>query len=160
MSNYAPTRDEIANQIKAVSGIGKVFNHRRHSSEWATFLNLFKDNNGLINVCWISRADDAETASGIGSEDEASQIVWVQEDEYWEIEFLYGFKDDDDNGTPSEYGFNTIVDAVEDKFRFLQNLNGKAWKSFPLNRTSSTFGTLGEVLCHRAVWRLRLQHHL
>ena len=161
MSAYAATRDEIANQLKSVSGIGKVYNHRRHSSEWATFLSRFKDPaTGLINVTWISRVDDSEAGNGIGSMDEANQFVWVQEDEYWEIETLYGFKDDDDNGSPSEYGFNTLVDAVEDKFRFLQNLNGKAYMSFPLNRTSSTFGTLGEVLCHRAVWRLRLQHHL
>jgi len=160
MSGYATTRDEIATQLKAVSGIGKVYNHRRHSADWTTFLSRFKDTNGLINVCWITRVDDSESANGIGSMDEAAQVTWVQEDEYWEIEFLYGFKDDDDTGSPSEYGFNTLVDLIEDKFRFLQNLNGKAYASFPLNRTGSTFGMLGEVLCHRAVWRLRVQHHL
>jgi hypothetical protein len=158
--NYATVRDEIKAQLNAVSGIGKVYKHRRHSADWGTFLSRFKDTTGLINVCWFSRVDDTEVASGLGSTDEAGEIVWVQENEFWEIELYYGFKDDEDDGTPSEYAFNTLVDAIETKFRYLQNLNGKTWKSFPLNRTSSTFGTLGEVLCHRAVWRLGLQHRL
>jgi hypothetical protein len=158
--NYATVRDEIKAQLNAVSGIGKVYKHRRHSADWGTFLSRFKDPTGLINVCWFSRVDDTETATGTGSTDEAGEITWVQEDEYWEIELYHGFKDDEDDGTPSEYAFNTLVDAIETKFRFLQNLNGKARYSFPLNRTSCTFGALGDVLCHRAVWRLKLQHRI
>jgi hypothetical protein len=158
--NYATVRDEIKAQLNAVSGIGKVYNHRRHSADWASFLARFKDSNGFINVCWISRGDDTEGGTGLGSTDEAGEITWVEENEFWEIEFYYGFKDDDDTGSPSEYGFNALVDAIETKFRFLQNLNGKAWASFPLNRISATMGMLGEVLCHHAAWRLKIQHRI
>jgi len=160
MSNYATVRAEIKAQLGAVTGIGKLYDHRRHSADWKTFLDRFKTATGLINVCWFTRVDDSESPQGLGSEDEASEIVWIQENEYWEIELFYGFKDDEDDGSPSEYGFNVLVDAIETKFRYLQNLNGKARKSFPLNRTSATMGMLGEVLCHRAVWRLGLQHRL
>jgi hypothetical protein len=160
MSSYATVRAEIKAQLGAVTGIGKLYDHRRHSADWKTFLDRFKTATGLINVCWFSRVDDVEAGEGTGSTDEVSEIVWVQEDEYWEIELYHGFKDDEDDGSPSEYGFNTLVDAIETKFRFLQNLNGKARRSFPLNRTSATMGMLGEVLCHRAVWKLRLQHHI
>lgn len=159
--NYAPVRDEIKTQLEAVTGIGQVFNHRRHASDWAQFLSLFKTAGGLINMCWISRAEDTEQPEvSPGSTDEADEILAVAEEEAWEIELFYGFKDDDDAGSPSEFGFHLLEDAIETKFRFLQNLNGTVEKSWPLNRVNSSFGTLGEVHCHRALWRLRLRQRI
>jgi len=158
---YSTVRDEIKTQLEGVTGIGKVFNHRRHASDWVAFLLLFKATDGLINMCWISRSEDIEQPEvAPGSTDEADEIIAVSEEENWDIEFFFGFKDDDDAGSPSEFAFNTLVDAIETKFRFLQNLNGVVDKSWPLSRVSSSFGSLGEVLCHRAHWRLRLRHRI
>ncbi len=160
MSSYKTVRDEIGTQLAAVTGIGKVFKHWRHVTEWKTFLERFKHTDGKINVCMITRKADTEAGSGIGSTTEEDKIEAVEESEVWQIELFYGHKDDDDDDASSESIFNELVDNIETKFRFLQDLNAKAYKSFPLQRLDLSWGSLGEVFCHRALWQLRLQHRI
>lgn len=157
--SYATQRDAIHTNLATANPNGKVFKTRRNTTNWADFLARFKTAQDLINVCWFSRVDGTDNPdAAIGSVDEADEILWTQKDDWWKIEFFYGFKDDDDDGSPSEYGFQILVDAIEDQFRFLQDLGGAAYLSFPLQRTAGgLFSFLGgSVLCHRAEWRLRV----
>ena len=156
--SYATQRDEIYTQIAAVSGIGKVFKSKRLVNDWATFLNRFKTATSVINVCWFSRVSGSELHDGqgnIGSTDAGSEILIVDKRDFYDIELFYGFKDDDT--APSDYTYQALVDAIETKFRFLQNLNSTADRSMPLQRTASGLWSFGDVLCHRAQWLLEVR---
>ena len=156
--SYEETRDEIHTQLVSVSGIGKVFKSHRYVNDWATFLERFKSN-GKINLCWFSLVSAPETGLGVGSTDETNELEFIERDETWRIELYYGFQDDDIN--PSEFDFMKLAEAIEDKFRFLQNLNGKAFRSFPLQRIGSgLWEFLSGVLCHRAEWTLQIQERI
>jgi hypothetical protein len=154
--NYESIRDEIENQLNSVEGIGRVFKSRRNQGDMPTFLSRFKTSDDLINVCWFTKATGNElTSTGIGSTDEADEILATQIDEQWEIEVHYGFRDDDVN--PSEFDFEILAERIENKFRFLQNLNGKVDKSFPLSVLIKNYAQFGDVFCHHVVWRLPLR---
>lgn len=153
---YATVRDEIHTQLSAVSGIGRVFKYPRLVSDWAQFLNLFKDSSDKINLAWIDRISAEDTPTGVGTEDATGEIEWTQLIETWQIDLYYGFKDDD--SAPSMYTFQGLVDSISNKFRFLQNLNGVANKSWPVQLVAAgLFEFKGEVLCHRAIFQLRIR---
>ena len=155
---YDNEKDEIYAQLAAVSGIGKVYKSRRYTNNWADFLTRFKDSNDKINVCWFWRDGGVDnTDNGIGWEDERELIEQVEEIDVWNIELFYAFKDDDT--TPSELTFQNLVEAIRDKFRFLQDLNGKADKNWPLQLLGSGLWQFlgGGPMCHRALFQLRVR---
>ena len=155
--SYATERDEIYTQLAATSGIGVVFKSKRFVADWTTFLSRFKTG-GVINVCWFDRVSGSERGEGVGSTDAGSEILAVQKNDNYEIELYYGFKDDDT--TPSSYAFQALVDAIETKFRFLQNLNSVTERSYPLQRTASGLFMFSDVLCHRAAWTLEIRNRI
>lgn len=155
---YENEKDEIYTQLASVTGIGKVYKSRRFTADWPAFLAKFKDANGKINVWWFWREGGADNVEGgIGWSDERDLIEQVEEIDVWNIEGFYGFQDHDT--TPSELAFQNLVDAVRDKFRFLQDLNGKADKSWPLQLLGSGLWQFlgGGPLCHRALLQLRIR---
>ncbi len=153
---YAAVRDEINTQLLAVAGIGKVYKSKRLVNDWNTFFTRFKDGSGNINVIWFSITEVTEELAEQGAEDEKGQIVRLERVEMWTFELFYGLKDDDT--TPSEFTFQTLVEAIQDKFRFLFNLNSTADRSYPLEIISATEGKLGDTLIHRAEFQLKVEH--
>lgn len=158
--SYVQTRDEIYTRLSGVSGIGKVFKSRRYAQDWTTFLARFKDTGNKINVCWFWLNSAMEDAPKTGSENSEGSFIWTERDELWTIEMYYGFHDADDNSSPSEFAFQGLCETVETTFRFLQNLGGKAERSYPLERVSSGLAMLGDVLCHRAEFQLKVRRRM
>lgn len=164
-TRYETVRDQISTLLLSVVGIGKVYKTTRFVFDWGTFLSL-NTVGGVVNVCWFDRSSNTETATTgtIGSEDERSLIEWSEADEEWQITLLYGFNDDADAGTPSTYSFQNLVEAIMDKFRFQQDLGLPAtlYRSFPFTLSEAALFVMGatSVMCHRAVFRLRVQYRI
>lgn len=159
--NYLNVRAEIKAQLLA-AGIPIVFPYRRYAADWATFLNLFKDPaTSRINVAWFSRmANDESVAGGDASTDAAGDILVTATNEAWDIELIYGFHDAEETDGPSETAFQLQVQAVEDQFRFLQDLGGKVFQNLPVKLLSADLRQFGDVLCHRALFRLIIEQRI
>jgi hypothetical protein len=160
--NYEPIRDRIGVLLKEVEGIGKVFPSPRFTSDWAPFLNRFAithpydASKRLICVAWYTRVAATERDTGIGIRDESRTLVVAERDEQWRISLVYGFSDDDDS--PSETGYQMLVDRIQEKFRWEDRLGIPAdvFESHPLSLTVSELRFFGEVLCHYAEFTLRV----
>lgn len=154
MSRYTDQRDEIKSQLQNVSGIGNVFTKRPNTADEKKFKDDYVSSN-VINSAFISRADGRDDPEGDnGSVDETNEILITDKRDFWIITLLYGYSD---GATPSEDTFQGLVELIEDEFRFLQDLNDKAEFSYPLQRTTSgVFVFFGDVLCHKAEWRLEV----
>jgi len=156
-SIYTEQKNEIINILNSIEGIGKVYDCPKNPTDEFNFKNAFVKN-GVINTCWITRqiGTDEPEDKPFSSKDESNEFLTTQKDDQWLITLLYGYKDDDNN--PSEYTFQSLVDAIEDAFRFQQNLSGIVDVSYPLQRqTCGIFQFLnGTVLCHKAEWKLIL----
>jgi hypothetical protein len=154
MSIYSDQRAAIKAILDAIPGIGMVYDAPKNATTDDNFRTAFvKD--AVVNTCWLSRqigTDDVEKS--LASKDETMEIEVTQKDDQWQITLLYGYQDDADN--PSEYTFQALVDAIEDAFRFLQNLGNLVDLSYPLQRTVCGVFTFlnGTVMCHKAEWRL------
>ncbi len=157
MSRYTDQRDEIKTLLEAVTGIGKVYAKNPNTADEKKFKDDYVSSN-VVNAAFITRADGAEDIGDIGSMDETREIEITEKNDFWRITLLYGYND---GGTPSEDTFQGLVDAIEDKFRFLQDLNDKAEFSYPLQRVvSGVFTFFGDVLCHKAEWRLQVESRI
>lgn len=157
---YESTREAIAAQLNAVEDVGKIFKSVRYVTDWGVFLDMYRNEEGLLKVCWFSKAghDDLIDAP-LSTVDAADFIHWTEKVERWRIEYFYGFKDDD--FLPSEFDFEKVIERIEAKFRFLQNLSGVCYQSLPLQRTSSGLWSFqGGVLCHHAEWSLKIIHRI
>jgi hypothetical protein len=159
MGYYTAQRAAIKTLLETVSGIGNVFDSQKDVTNEANFKTSFVKN-GVVNVCWFIRGngiDDEVGSLKYGSRDERNIITHTQTDDSWTITLMYGYKDD--ITTPSEYPFQLLVDTIQDKFRFIQDLGGEQYEiSHPLQRTiCGIFAFLsGTVLCHKAEWRLNV----
>lgn len=158
--NYANVRDEIATELGTVSGMGKVFKSLRFVTDWGTFFNRFvTDFSGTKRtvVCWIGGSGPTQETglNLVGDTDERDLIEWTDRHESYLITLVVGFKDDDT--APSEFDFMTLVDAIEAKFRFGQNLNAKCDKQYPLQRQALGLFMFADQLCHKAEWLLELR---
>jgi len=161
MGQNANQRAEIKAQLQAVSGIGNVFTDRFNPTDEKTFKDRLVVNS-VINFCEISLAegtDDADTA-GTSFNDEQDDTQQTTKTNYWLIELFYGYHYD--ATTPSENIFQDLIEAIENKFRFLQDLNAKADQSYPLQRTSAGLWQMvsGTVLCHKASWKFQVQTYI
>lgn len=119
--NYATTRKAIATILRAIPGIGKVFEHERYTTDWATFMSRYGTPNpmdadlSVFNVAWITRRMIREE----GLRDEALTMVRGTAVEEWEVVFLYGHSDADDVEQSSEAIFQETVDAIAEAFRWI-----------------------------------------
>lgn len=161
MSNYSAIRDQHIALLEAVSGIGKVYGYRRLATSEAEFKSLFVLNGVLNYACVFQGASSEETDGPLGSTDEAEEILATGKDEDWNIELFYAHNDTGVLATTSETLFSELGEAIENKYRFLQNLGISAtvWKSFPLQRNANGlykfFG--GETFCHYCLWTVKIQ---
>ena len=156
MSYYSDQRDEIKAQLEAVTGIGKVYTRQPNPTDEKSFKDAYVSSS-KINSVIITRMDGSDNPENdaLGSISEANEIIATGKRDFWLIRLLYGY--DDHATTPSEDTFQTLVDAIEEKFRYLENLNNKAYFSYPLQRTQcGLFVFFNSYLCHKAEWRLQV----
>ena len=160
MTLYETTRDEIYDQLSAVTDGGRIFKSVRYTTDWASWFALYANEEHLLKVCWFSKvAHDDSINAPLADFDAGDFIHHTQMSEQWRIEMYYGFKDDDN--TPSEFDAQLLFERVETQFRFLQTLNGVCYQSLPLVRVrTELFEFQGGVLCHRAEWVLKLLHRI
>lgn len=157
---YTDTKNEIISVLELVSGIGKVYASMKQVVDLKT-LNDKYITDGKYNLCYVSRLSMNEDAeSEIGSRDETDEDIVKQDLETWNITLYYAYKDDD--SMPSEFAFQLLVDAIRDKFRWLQNLGGNAYKSYSVQAiTANIFEQQNNtVLCHRADLKLLVKYRL
>jgi hypothetical protein len=157
---YTDTKNEIISALQLVTGIGKVYASMKQTVDLKT-LNSVAVTDGKFNLCYVSRLSVQEDGeSGIGSRDETDEDIVKQVIETWNITMFYAYKDND--STPSEFAFQLLVDAVREKFRWLQNLGGQAYKSYSAQViTANIFDQQNAtVLCHRADIKLTVKYRL
>jgi hypothetical protein len=166
MSTFTNTRDSLVTNLTNVTGIGKVLKSAPYSTDWQSFLSRFavthptQTNNRYICVAWVSRRAFSEIETGKGSRDEAETIVAVTKDETWQMTVLVGYQDDDTKA--SEEIFNELVDRIADKFRLIDpaTFTTPIEEAWPVQLESAGEYFFGEVLCHKAVLTIHLQHRL
>jgi len=162
MSLYSDTRDEIYIQINSVTGIGKVFKSVKYPTDWEAFFNLYRDSD--TNTCIVTFITCVnpitETVDDqIGDWDASQFINHTHRTETWKISLVYAFKDDET--APSEYGFQELCERIEEKFRFLQDLNGKAFISYPLQSMLRDIGQwTGSIMVHKCDFHLQVVHRI
>lgn len=157
MGYYIAQNNAITALLQAITGIGMVYNSPQDVTNEANYRTIFvKDN--VINTCWLSRQGGTDITSGkYGSVDEVNIITHTQADDVWVVTLLYGYKEN-----VSEPIFQNLVDAIQDEFRFLQNLGGDMYElSYPLQRTvCGIFQFLGGRLCHKAEFKLQITERI
>lgn len=132
-------RNEIAQIIELVPGIGIVHQYLRWSVKYDTFLDMFKDSSDKINGCMITRYKTGEEAVSGGRSTERNHNI--------KIICIYGLKD----GDASELYFqDTILEGICAALRHTKTLNNR----------QATLGVpqvdiveprkFGSVLCHYA----------
>lgn len=157
-TRYEATRDAIYLNLKAVEGIGMVHKSERMVEDWQAFFRRYVNDENILKIAWFSLARSAEKDSGYGSVDASDTINHMERSEFWRIQQFYGFHDDDDE--PSAFEFENLCQRIEDQFRFLQNLNGAAFRTRAISRPFSGLWSLGGVLCHRAEFTLEVVHRI
>lgn len=166
MSATDNIRAKLKADLEAVTGMGKVTDRPPMVTDWAAYLNRFTITHPadgakkLICLAWLSRRAFQEAEIGKGSRDEAEAIVAVQRDETWEVVLLVGYQDDET--TPSQFTFDTLVDRIADKWRLMDavGLPDEVEESWPVQLEMAALFTFGEVLCHRATMSIRIQRRI
>jgi hypothetical protein len=158
MTRQQLTRDAIYANLKAVEGMGQVFKSQRYVTDWEAFLNLYINDENLVKVCWFSLRNASERVDGVGEYGADNQANVSERSETYSIEFFYGFKDD--TNEPSSFDFELICERIENRFRFLQNLNGTSFQTRAISRPFSGLWLVGSVLCHRAEFSLEVVHRI
>jgi hypothetical protein len=158
--NYTDTKNEIISTLELVSGIGKVYPSMQQAVDLKTLEDKFVTN-GKFNVAFVSRLSAFEDdESGVGSRDETDTAIVKQVTETWNITLFYAFKDS--ISSPSEFAFQALVDAIREKFRWLNDLNANAYKSYSVNFiTTNVFEEVNKtVTCHRGDGKLVVKYRL
>jgi hypothetical protein len=154
MSRYLDHKNEIKAQLAAITGIGNVYDAPKNCMDEASFKDVFVKS-GVINTVTFTRAGGTEKPDTT----EDDEIISTAKVDNWTITFFYGFKDD--AIAPSEYSFQGLIESIEDRFRFLQDLNSKAYRSYPLTRQyAGMWQVAGGVLCHKAEWTLPVESRI
>ena len=158
--NYADTKNEIISTLNLVSGIGVVYGSMKQAVDIKTLEDTFVTN-GKYNVCYLQRLSAFEDDEiGIGSRDETDLAIIKQVVETWNITLFYAYKDS--ISTPSEFTFQALIDSIREKFRWLNDLNANAYKSYSVNfLATNIYETQSNVvLCHRADGKLIVKYRL
>lgn len=156
MSRYSDAKGALQTRLDAVSGIGNVFAYNKHATTEEELRAAFTKAS-KINVCFFFRDSAVEAAEGIGTKDITLEDEIIQDDESWIIRIMFGY---DGTGT-SEDVFQAICDALRDSFRFEPAITG-VFKVMPLQQISAQIWQMlnGQVLVHRADFRLTLQYQI
>ena len=132
-------RNEIAQIIELVTGIGIVHQYLRWSNTYDGFLNLFKDTDNKINGCMITRVKTPEDAIAGGRTCEREHTM--------KIICIYGLKDAD----ASELHFqDVIVDGICAALRHEKTLSNRAAHLGVPQVEIVEPRKFGTVLCHYA----------
>jgi hypothetical protein len=132
-------RAQLKTLLESVTGIGRVYDYKRYSSDWGTYKQLFVKNS-KVNEWEIQR--NALVVEPRGSQATAGKVKDTVHNLV--IRGFYAFTDD----PSSEKPFDTLVDSITDLFIRNQDLNGTAEIiNIPITGEIS-FGQLGDVLCH------------
>lgn len=132
-------RNEIAQIVETVTGIGTVHNYLRWSNTYDGFLNLFKDSTDKINGCMITRYKTPEDAVSGGRTCDRTHT--------FKIICIYGLKDGD---ATELYFQDTIIEGICAALRHEKTLNNKrAYLGVPQIEIVEP-RKFGNVLCHYA----------
>ncbi len=126
-------RTEIYNTMNGIANIGKVYDYERWSTDWGTFINLFKGASGKILGWEIGRKGHVK--------DEEQGTLRVHT---YSIKGYMGLKDAD----ASEKAFNSLIESISAAFRGNQTLNGSAAGHDYIEVETLDTRTFGSVLCH------------
>lgn len=157
MGLISDERTAIKSILSAVAGMGTVYSDRHNPNDEKSYKEKFVSG-GHVNFAEIYLGGATEsTDDQMGETSEDDVIQRTKRDNVWFIDLFYGFKYD--ATTPSEITFQNLVEAAENAFRFSQDLGGKCYKSYPLQRISAgLWQTTGNiVLCHKASWTITVR---
>lgn len=154
--SYDVVRDRIYSLLLSVPDIGNVYSSPRYASDWRTYLERFRtriNDRDVIRLCWFTRSQVMETAI----KSEADHVVHVERSETWSITVIHGFED----VPPSEYGFQEVLDGIQDVFRYEDQLGipEVVQGHSPVNVVSAGMSMFGDVLCHKAELSLKIDYH-
>ena len=125
--------------IRKVPGIGAVYEYLRWANAQDKFLSLFKDADGKINGCMITRVQTLEEESGHSGQDIRAHEL--------KIVCIYGLKDDDESEI---YFQDAIVEGICTALREKRTLNGTVRYCSPPSVEIVEPRRFGSVLCHYA----------
>lgn len=138
----ALNRQAIYNIIKAIAGIGKVYDYERYANNDSDFIKLFKDaSSGRILGGEISRSSCA--AEKISSIEEESGHGFI-------IRYYMGVED----AAKTEIFFNAKIEQIRAAFRGNNTLSGNCLDISALTATVIEVRSFGGVLCHYAELRM------
>lgn len=155
--NYTSVKNEIISILNMISGIGKVYASYKKTVDLKTVAqNNVKD--GVFSLCFVNRISTTETdETGVGARDERDYALVKEINETWGISLYYAWKDSE--SLPSEFKFQELVDKIRNAFRWLNNLNDLAYKSYSVNFINTNlYETINDVLCHRADGRINIKY--
>jgi hypothetical protein len=158
MANYEAIRDQIVEKLREVDLIGKVFKQEQYVESWTDFANTYGVPNpydkskNLLKVVWLKRSSVKESDEPpFGGRMMNDTLTTVSREETWTITVLYSYDSEED--AASEIQFQTLVDNILEKFRWLEQLGLSAIVhiSHPAVVTQEGLFMLGnQVLVHRA----------
>ena len=125
--------------LEGVSGIGKVYDYKRYSNDWASYRLLFVTNS-KVNEWEVQRegfeVNTTGAVSGLGKvKDTEHELV---------IRGFYAFQDI----PSSEKEFDTLVDLITDEINDDPTLGGTCEIVHVPIKGTINYGFLGQVMCH------------
>ena len=138
MSAISDIKTGIYNLLFAVEGIGNVYKQYREIRKPKNFDTVFVSDE-IINTWMITNPNiinDPEALGGI------IRRHWT-----FQIEGWYSFND---SGS-SETSFDTLVEAIQDKFEGEHNIGGVSYENECLQVESKAVEEFNGVSCHHAI---------
>jgi len=114
--------------------IGNVYDYMRWSTNWSSFLSLFKYGK-KISGWMVTRTKTLE---------EPESYPYHKREYTFKIYGFHSLKDDE----MSEKTFQGMIESICDKFRGDPTLGGKVIDSNPVQVLSVELREFGDVLCH------------
>lgn len=144
----ATIEGNLATTLDALTGIENVYRGRRQLSNPQDFNTAYRNAANTKIHTWLINRAQSSTRTG---ETHPGQVpmrteMWINHQ--WDIEFYYSFID---NTTQSE--FDAFLDVVLEGFKNVRTLGGYMVDP-PLLLTDTSFDYLGDVLCHKGVFRV------
>lgn len=121
--------------MAAVDGMGVVHEYVRFSTTWEAFLDHFKDADGKINGCVITRVATPSAYGPRNRQEREHQFL---------IRFYYGLKDD----TATELDFQELIEAACTALSADGDLGGWTHAAGPPQVKVVEPRLFGKVLCH------------
>lgn len=140
--NHATIRDAIIGVCDTSDAPAKMFSGPVDKTDYADWVNtLIDETTGKVLFGWVTREGFSDTQTVDASD---APIVDTTR-ENWAIYLFHPFKSE-----VSEDYFQAALDSLMKVFRFEHDLNGKTFRSYPLQIPDIAMVMLGNLLCHRA----------